>query len=80
MLFVCHPKKLHKHCFQFLLGVKMAPRETEDNAYAKFGGGKQRTLWYVIVFLAMEWTISHTNFVTSSSVAFMLTAHPSICE
>ena len=29
MLFVCHPKILHKHCLQFLLGVKMAPRETE---------------------------------------------------
>ena len=23
-------------CLQFLLGVKMAPRETENNAYAKF--------------------------------------------
>ena len=22
MLFVCHPKILHKRCFQFLLGVK----------------------------------------------------------
>ena len=37
MLFVCHPKILHKHCLQFLLGVKMAPRETENNTYAKFG-------------------------------------------
>ena len=35
MLFVCHPKILHKHCLQFLLGVEMAPRETENNAYAK---------------------------------------------
>ena len=24
--------------FHFLLGVKMAPRETESNAYAKFWG------------------------------------------
>ena len=24
--------------------------ETEDNAYAKFGGDKQRALWYVMVF------------------------------
>ena len=32
----------------------MAPRETEDNAYAKFWGDKQRTLWYVMVFL--EWS------------------------
>ena len=28
----------------------MAPRETENNAYAKFWGDKQRVLWYVIVF------------------------------
>ena len=50
MLFVCHPKILHKHSLQFLLGVKMAPRETENNAYAKFWGDKQRALWYVMVF------------------------------
>ena len=28
----------------------MAPGETEDNAYAKFWGNKQRPLWYVMVF------------------------------
>ena len=28
----------------------MAPRETENNAYAKFCGDKQRALWYVMVF------------------------------
>ena len=50
MLFVCTPKILHKHCLQFLLGVKRAPRETENNAYAKFWGDKQRALWYVMVF------------------------------
>ena len=55
MLFDCRPKVLHRHCLQFLLGVKMAPRETENNAYAKFWGDKQRTLWYVMVFL--EWSI-----------------------
>ena len=55
MLFDCRPKVLHKHCLQFLLGVKMAPRETENNAYAKFWGDKQRTLWYVMVFL--EWSM-----------------------
>ena len=37
-------------CFQFLLGVEIAPRETENNPYAKFGGDKQRALWYVMVF------------------------------
>ena len=50
MLFVCTPNILHKHCLQFLLGVKRAPRETENNAYAKFWGDKQRALWYVMVF------------------------------
>ena len=34
----------------------MAPRETENNAYAKFWGDKQRALWYVMVFL--EWSIA----------------------
>ena len=48
MLFVCDPKILHKHCLQFLLGVKMAPRETENNAYAKFWGAKQRALRYFL--------------------------------
>ena len=28
----------------------MAPRETENNAHAKFWGDKQRALWYVMVF------------------------------
>ena len=28
----------------------MAPRETENNAYAKFRGDEQRTLCYVMVF------------------------------
>ena len=28
----------------------MAPRETENNAYAKFWSDQQRVLWYVVVF------------------------------
>ena len=32
------PKILHKHCFQFLLGLTLVPRENKDSAYAKFGG------------------------------------------
>ena len=28
----------------------MAQRETENNAYAKFWGDKQRALWHVMVF------------------------------
>ena len=46
MLFVCDPKILQKHCLQFLLGVKMVPREAENNAYAKFWGFEQRAfIW-----------------------------------
>ena len=46
MLLVCNPNIMHKHRLQFLLEVKMAPRETENNAYANFWGDKQRQLWY----------------------------------
>ena len=53
MLFVCHFKILHiiSHCFQFFLGPFSFPRETEDNACAKFWGNKQRALSvHVMVF------------------------------
>ena len=50
MLFACHPKILHTNCLQFLLEVKMVPRETENNSYANFWGDKQRALWHVMVF------------------------------
>ena len=43
---------LHNHCFQFLLGITVVPREIEDNGYVilvfffaggggGLGGGKQ---------------------------------------
>ena len=62
MFFVCNQKILHRHCLQFLLGVKMAPRETENNAYAKFWGDKQRTLWYVMVFSGVVNCDSHFRY------------------
>ena len=31
-------KILHNHCFQFLLGITVVPREIEHNGYAKFWG------------------------------------------
>ena len=34
--FCCPPEILHKHCFQFLLGLTITPREFENYAYAKF--------------------------------------------
>ena len=36
----------------------MAPRETENNVYAKFWGDKQRALWYVMVFSGVVNTVS----------------------
>ena len=58
MLFVCHPKIFHKYCFQFLLGVKVATRETENNAHANFSGDKQIVLWYVMVFSGVVNSVS----------------------
>ena len=66
MRFVCHSKILHEHCFKFLLGVKMAPRETENNAYAKFGvTNKERygMLWYFL-----EWSMKLVQNVTSTLI------------
>ena len=60
MLCVCRPKILHKHCLQFLLAVKMAPRETENNAYAKFGVTNKEhygMLWYFL-----EWSITSKDY------------------
>ena len=36
--------------FQGMKPASLAPRETENNDYAKFWGDKQRALWYVMVF------------------------------
>ena len=39
----------------------MARRETENNAYAKFWGDKQKTLWYVMVFSGV---VNYLSFIT----------------
>ena len=36
----------------------MAQRETENYAYAKFWGDKQRALWYVMAFFVVVNSIS----------------------
>ena len=41
----------------------MAPRETENNAYAKFWSNHRRVLWYVMVFSR---EVNFPNFFTSS--------------
>ena len=56
MLYVCHPQILHNHCLQFLLGVKMAPRETEDNHYAKFWVTNKE--YYGMLWYFLEWSIN----------------------
>ena len=52
MLFVCQDNAYTKFPWgQFPLGVKMAPRETENNTYAKFWGDKKGhygVLWYFL--------------------------------
>ena len=58
------PQSLHKQCLQFLLGVKMAPRETENNAYSNFRGDKKEhygMLWYFL-----EWSNAILPFSLSS--------------
>ena len=42
-----HPQILHNHCFQFLLGITVVPREIQDNGYAKFGGLTRCVMVYV---------------------------------
>ena len=42
----------------------MAPRETENNAYAKFSSDQQRVLWYVMIFsvvVNLQYTDTHTH-------------------
>ena len=41
----------------------MASRETENNAYAKFWAGKQRALWYVMVFSGVANGMDHFGLV-----------------
>ena len=47
---------------------KMAPRETENNDYAKFWGDKQGALWYVMVFSVVVSKREIKHIVLSASV------------
>ena len=61
MLFVCHSNILHRSCcisivFSFPWELNWPQENTENNAYAKFWGHKQRALWYVMVlFWSGQW-------------------------
>ena len=52
--FICHPKSLHKHCLQFLLGVKMVPKRIWKQRLCKILGWQTKSImvwvWYVMVF------------------------------
>ena len=49
----------------------MAPRETENNAYAKFWGDKQRALWYVMVFSGVVSIVSRAKHLPADPLALM---------
>ena len=38
-------KKIRNHCFHFVLGITVVPRQIEGNVHAKFWGGKQGAVW-----------------------------------
>ena len=45
-----HSRNTPKFCISIVFSFSWELRETENNAYAKFWGDKQRALWYVMVF------------------------------
>ena len=60
--FCLSPEILHKHCFQFLLGLTMVPKENENNAYAKFGGTKKK---YYDIFRSGLWHGYSTPYINT---------------
>ena len=57
----------------------MAPRETENNAYAKFWGDKQIALWYIMVFSGVVNCVPIIlKFLTNRNIALIHSV--TICE
>ena len=54
----CLPPKIwHNHCFRFLLGITVVPREIQDNGYANFffgGGGYTRYIMAYVKIVNLE--------------------------
>ena len=48
----------------------MTPRETENNAYAKYWGDNQRALWYDMVFSGVVNCKFYWNTITSPESLF----------
>ena len=55
------PQILHKHCFCFLLGPLYVPRETGNNAYAKFWGTNKEYYGIFRTGLLLGYKIIITN-------------------
>ena len=79
MLFVCLPKILHKHCFQFHFEVKMASRETM--LMQNFGVTDKEhygMLWYFLECLAprphYSAPLCHWNAFTAKDLEYALRA------
>ena len=71
-----------------LLWRKTALRETENNDYAKFGGDKQKALWYVMVFSGVVNCILCSKYINlqkgkpicTASLPYTKIQYPSICR
>ena len=61
------PQITQKHCFCFLLGPLLFPRETGSNAWAKIGGGGGQTM-SIMVFWGVAYWINH--YLLDNSVDF----------
>ena len=57
----------------------MAPKETENNAYAKFWGDKRRALWYVMVFLELSICVEDSGLLFDS-VIILLFSQPIVWD
>ena len=55
------PQILHNHCFQFLLGLTMVPRENKNNAYAKFEPINKE---YYDIFQSVMWNCDRGNILS----------------
>ena len=56
------PRILHTHCFQFLVGITVVPREIQDNCYTNFWG--VNTVHYGL----WKWWISNIQIRSVSSL------------
>ena len=67
-------KILHKHCLQFLLGVKMARRETENNVYMQNLGWQTKS---IMVCNGIFWSgqLAGKPLVASRNVVCFLKLH-----